>query len=55
MFYAGFDIHHKFIYATVLDEKSQIVQQGKFLTSEAELDNFLGFLPPKQVKVVMES
>ena len=55
MFYAGFDIHQKFIYATVLDEKSQIVQQGKFLTSEADLDNFLGFLPPKQVKVVMES
>ena len=55
MFYAGFDIHQKFIYATILDEKSQIVQQGKFLTSEADLDNFLGFLPPKQVKVVMES
>ena len=55
MFYAGFDIHQKFIYATVLDENSQIVQQGKFLTREADLDNFLGFLPPKQVKVVMES
>jgi len=55
MFYAGFDIHQKFIYATILDEKSQIVQQGKFLTSEIDLDNFLGFLPPKQVKVVMES
>ena len=55
MFYAGFDIHTKFIYATVLDENSQIVKQGKFLTSEADLDNFLGFLPPKQVKIVMES
>ncbi|HDQ59777.1 MAG TPA: IS110 family transposase [Candidatus Woesearchaeota archaeon] len=55
MFYAGFDIHQKFIYATILDEKSQIVQQGKFLTNVADLDNFLGFLPPKQVKVVMES
>jgi transposase len=55
MFYAGFDIHQKFIYATILDENSQIVQQGKFLTSELDLDNFLGFLPPKQVKIVMES
>lgn len=55
MFYAGFDIHTKFIYATVLDENSQIIQQGKFLTSEADLDNFLGFLPPAQVKIVMES
>ncbi len=55
MFYAGFDIHQKFIYTTVLDENSLIVQQGKFLTSEADLDNFLGFLPPKKVKVVMES
>jgi transposase len=55
MFYAGFDIHQKFIYATILDKKSQIVQQGKFLTSELDLDNFLGFLPPKQVKIVMES
>ena len=55
MFYAGFDIHTKFIYATVLDENSQIIQQGKFLTSEADLDNFLGFIPPAQVKIVMES
>ena len=55
MFYAGFDIHTKFIYATILDENSKIVQQGKFLTSEADFDNFIGFLPPKQVKIVMES
>src|SRR3989338_2892113 len=55
MFYAGFDIHQKFIYATVIDDKSQIVQQGKFLTTEKDFDSFLGFLPPKQVKIVMES
>lgn len=55
MFYAGLDIHRKFIYATVLDDDSQIVQQGKFLTTEKDFDNFLGFMPPKQVKIVMES
>ena len=55
MFYAGFDIHQKFIYATVIDDNSQIVQQGKFLTTEKDFDTFLGFLPPRQVKIVMES
>lgn len=55
MFYAGLDIHRKFIYATVLDEKSQIVNQGKFATNEKELLDFLSFLPNKKVKIVLES
>lgn len=55
MFYAGFDIHRKFIYATVLDSKGQIVNQGQFPTTESDFDDFLGFLPNKQVKIVMES
>ena len=55
MFYVGLDMHRKFIYGTVLDSKGRIVNQGSFATSEADLDNFLGFLPNKQVKVVMES
>ena len=55
MFYAGLDIHQKFIYATVLDGKGKVVQQGKFPTTEPDFDNFLGFMPPKQVKIVMES
>jgi len=55
MFFAGLDIHKNFIYATVLDKKGKIVQQGKFLTTEEEFTNFLGFIPPKQLKIVMES
>jgi transposase len=55
MFYTGLDIHKKFIYATVLDEKTQIVNQGKFGTNEKELLDFLSFLPNKQVKIVLES
>jgi transposase len=55
MFYTGLDIHRKFIYGTVLDSKGKIVNQGEFSTTEADFDNFLGFLPNKQVKIVMES
>jgi len=55
MFFAGLDIHRKFIFATVLNSKGKIVQQGRFLTTEADFDTFLGFMPPKQVKIVMES
>lgn len=55
MFYAGLDIHKRFIYATILNEKSKIVNQGKFGTNEKELMDFLGFLPNKQVKIVIES
>ncbi len=55
MFYVGLDIHKKFIYATILDEESRIVNQGKFGTNEKELLDFLGFLPNKQTKIVVES
>lgn len=55
MYYTGLDIHRKFIYGTVLDSKGSIVNQGQFPTTEADFDNFLGFLPNKQVKIVMES
>lgn len=55
MFFAGLDMHQKFVYATVLDSKGNILQQGKFLTTEKDFDSFLGFLPPRQVKIVMES
>ena len=55
MFYAGLDIHNKFIYATVLDKRGQIIHQGQFSTTEPDFDSFLGFIPPKQVKIVMES
>jgi transposase len=55
MFYTGLDIHRKFIYATVLDEHGKVVNQGQLCTTEADFDNFLGFLPNKQVKIVMES
>ena len=55
MFYAGLDIHRKFIYGTVLDDNGKVVNQGQFSTTEADFDNFLGFLPNKQVKIVMES
>lgn len=55
MFFTGLDIHQKFIYATVLDDDGKIIHQGRFGTSEEEFNNFLGFLPNKQVKIVMES
>lgn len=55
MFYIGIDIHQKFIYATVLNNEGKIIQQGKFGTTEAEFDSFLGYLPEKQVKIVIES
>lgn len=55
MFYTGLDMHKKFIYATVLDSKGEVVNQGQLATTEADFDNFLGFLPNKQVKIVMES
>ena len=55
MFYVGLDIHQKFIYGTIIDEKTKIVNQGKFATTEKELFDFLGFLPNKQTKVVLES
>ena len=47
MHYAGLDIHQKFIYDTIIDEKTKIVNQGKFTTTEKELFDFLGFLPNK--------
>ena len=55
MYYTGLDIHRRFIYSTVLDSKGEIVNQGSFSTAESDLDKFLGFLPNKQVKIVMES
>lgn len=55
MFYVGLDIHQKFIYGTIIDEKTKIVNQGKFATTEKELFDFLGFLPNKMTKVVLES
>jgi transposase len=55
MFFAGLDIHTKFIYATIIDEKAAIVKQGKFSTREKELMEFLEFMPNKQVKIVLES
>lgn len=55
MFYVGLDIHQRFIYGTVLNHKSEIINQGKFSTTEADFDNFLAFLPNKEVKIVMES
>jgi len=55
MFYTGLDIHRKFIYGTVLNEENKIVNQGKFATNEKELLDFLGFLPNKMTKVVLES
>jgi transposase len=55
MYYIGLDIHRKFIYGTVLDSKGDIINQGQISTTENDFDNFLGFLPNKQVKIVMES
>lgn len=55
MFYAGLDIHRKFIYATVLDDKGSIINQGRFSTTETAFNEFLGFLPCNQVKIVIES
>jgi transposase len=55
MYYTGLDIHKKFIYGTVLNDQGKVINQGKFSTTEKDLDNFLGFLPNKQVSVVLES
>jgi len=55
MYYVGLDIHQKFTYGTIIDEKTKIVNQGKFATTEKELFDFLGFLPNKQTKIVLES
>lgn len=55
MFFVGLDVHRKFIYGTVLDNDGKVVNQGQFSTTERDFDNFLGFLPNKQVKIVMES
>lgn len=55
MYYTGLDIHRKFIYGAVLDNRGKVVNQGQFSTTEADFDNFLGFLPNKKVKIVMES
>ncbi|HII16362.1 TPA: IS110 family transposase [Candidatus Woesearchaeota archaeon] len=55
MYYAGLDIHKDFIYATVLDNKGQVHQQGRFLTTEAAFGQFMGNLLPKKVRIVMES
>ena len=55
MFYVGLDIHKKFIYATVLNSKARVVNQGKFCTNKKDLLDFLSFLPNKQVKIVIES
>jgi transposase len=55
MYYVGLDIHKKFIYGTVLNSRGKIVNQGRFSTTEADFDNFLGFIPNKRVKIVLES
>ena len=55
MYYVGLDMHKRFIYGTVLDKTGKVLNQGRFGTTETDLDNFLGFLPNKQVNVVLES
>jgi hypothetical protein len=39
--YVGLDVHKKYCYATVLDRQGQVLSQGRFLNTSAELDQFL--------------
>lgn len=54
MYYAGLDIHQKFIYATIVDRKGKIIRQTRVTTSEPGLDALFRRLRSK-IKVVIES
>jgi transposase len=55
MLYVGLDLHKRFCYGTVLDEKGEVVNQAKFDNEEEGYDAFFKDLPSKKTKVVIEA
>lgn len=55
MFYAGLDVHRKFIYGTIVDEKGKTVRQEKTRLKEEELEEFFAGIPKNQLKAVVEA
>ena len=55
MYYAGLDIHQKFIYATIKDKKGMIVRQMKVTSSMQGLDILFEGLPRNSISAVLES
>jgi transposase len=55
MYYAGLDMHQKFIYATIKDKKGKIIRQMKATNSFVGLDTLFKGFKRNQLKAVLES
>ena len=53
--YVGLDVHKKYCYATMMDEKGETLCGRMFLNTIGELDRFIESIPSEDAEVVLEA